>query len=93
MIISLFGWLLDRAYGLITHTVQVRVRAVQRITQMGIHWVFVGTYMGTVDLTCIGITGSRCILHFGHVPMWALVLVLLEGKTVLVLMMDRVFIA
>jgi hypothetical protein len=46
MIILLFGLLLDRAYGLITH-------ATQRSAPMGIHWAFTGTFMGTVDLTCI----------------------------------------
>jgi hypothetical protein len=46
IIILLFGWLLDRAYGLIT-------RATLRCTLMGIHWAFTGTYSGTVDLTCI----------------------------------------
>ena len=48
MIILLFGWLLDWAYGLITH-------AAQRSTQMGIHWVFTGTYLGTTNLTCIAV--------------------------------------
>ena len=46
MINLLFGWLLDRAYGLITLATQIR-------TLMGIHWAFTGTYLGTVDLTCI----------------------------------------
>ena len=48
MIIFLFGGLLvlDRAYGLMTH-------ATQRGALLGIHWVFVGTFMGTADLTCI----------------------------------------
>jgi hypothetical protein len=63
MIILLFGWLLDQAYGLITHTVQVRVRAVQRSTRMGIHWIFVGTYFGTVDLTCIAILLTKDLLE------------------------------
>ena len=46
MIILLFGLLLDRAYGLITH-------ATQRSAPMGIHWAFTGTFMGTAALTCI----------------------------------------
>ena len=46
IIILQFGWLLDWAYGLITLATQIR-------TLMGIHWAFTGTYLGTVDLTCI----------------------------------------
>ncbi len=46
ILILLFGWLLDRAYGLITH-------ATQRRALMGIHWAFAGTYLGTTDLSCI----------------------------------------
>jgi hypothetical protein len=52
MVILLFRWLLDRAYGLITH-------AAQRSTQMGICWVFTGTYLGAADLTCIKRTFSN----------------------------------
>ena len=65
IIILLFGWLLDWAYGLIT-------LATQRCTLMGIHWAFTGTYLGTVDLTCIahpcsdtyGCTCQRKILTY-----------------------------
>ena len=46
MIILLFGWLLDRVYGLITH-------ATQRSALMGIHWAFTGTFLGTAALSCI----------------------------------------
>ena len=46
ILILLFGWLLDWAYGLITH-------ATQRSALMGIHWAFAGTYLGTTDLSCI----------------------------------------
>ena len=51
IIILLFGWLLDWAYGLIT-------LATQRRTLMGIHWAFTGTYLGTVELTCIAVVDS-----------------------------------
>jgi hypothetical protein len=46
MIVLYFGWRLDRAYGLMTH-------ATQRGALLGIHWVFVGTFLGTAALPCI----------------------------------------
>ena len=46
MIVLYFGWLLDRAYGLMTH-------AAQRSVPMGIHWAFIGTFLGAAALTCI----------------------------------------
>jgi hypothetical protein len=46
MIVLYFGWRLDRAYGLMTH-------ATQRCALLGIHWVFVGTFLGTAALPCI----------------------------------------
>jgi hypothetical protein len=46
MIVLYFGWLLERAYGLMTC-------ATQRSASMGIHWAFIGTFLGTAALTCI----------------------------------------
>jgi hypothetical protein len=46
MIVLYFGWRLDQAYGLMTH-------ATQRGALLGIHWVFVGTFLGTAALPCI----------------------------------------
>ena len=46
MLMLLFGWPLERAYGLMTH-------ATQKGALLGIHWVFVGTFLGTAALPCI----------------------------------------
>ena len=46
MLMLLFGLLLDRAYGLMTH-------ASQRSAPLGIHWTFTGTFLDIAALPCI----------------------------------------
>jgi hypothetical protein len=46
MLMLLFGWPLERAYGLMTH-------ATHSNAPLGIHWTFTGTFLGTAALPCI----------------------------------------
>jgi hypothetical protein len=58
MIVLYFGWRLDWAYGLMTH-------ATQRGALLGIHWVFVGTFLGTAALPCIACIAHPCSDAYG----------------------------